>query len=36
MKTNPCNIQRYFSAVKSENFSGGKIDVFNVFAQSID
>ena len=42
MKTFPCNIQRFFSAVKIENFTG-KISIFFLhvfffffFAQNID
>ena len=35
-KTCPCNIQRFFSAVKIENFIGKKINIFLIFAQNID
>ena len=31
-----CNIQRFFSAVKVENFIKEKFDSFNIFAQNID
>ena len=33
-KTCPWNIQRFFSAVKIDNFNG-KIDIFNIIAQNI-
>ena len=38
MKTCPCNIQRFFSAVKFENFTRQKKkkDIFNILAQNID
>ena len=35
MKTCPCNIQRFLSVVKIENFIGKKSDIFNIFAQNI-
>ena len=35
-KTCPCNIQRFFSGVKIENFVGKFFDIFLVFAQNID
>ena len=35
MKTCPCNIWRFISAVKIKNFSG-KFRYFNIFAQNID
>ena len=35
-KTCPCNILRFLSAVKIENFVGNKIDTFNISAQHID
>ena len=34
-RTCPCNIQRFFSAVKIENFIR-KNDIFNIIAQNID
>ena len=34
-KTCPCNIQRIFSAIRIENFTRKKIDIFNIFAQNI-
>ena len=36
MKTCPCNIQRFFSSVKIENFTRKKFDIFNILAQNID
>ena len=35
-KTCPCNIQRFFSGSKIENFIGKKIVIFLIFAQNID
>ena len=35
-KTCPCNIQRFFSPVKNENFMRKKFDIFLIFAQNID
>ena len=35
-KTHPCNLQRFFSIIKIENFLGKKINIFNIFAQNID
>ena len=35
-KTCPCNIQRFFSVVKIENFVGKNFDIFLIFAQNID
>ena len=35
-KTCPCNIKRFFSAVKIENFIGKVFDTFLIFAQNID
>ena len=35
-KTCPCNIQRFFSEVKIENFIRKKNDIFLIFAQNID
>ena len=32
----PCNIQRFYSAVKIENFIGKILKFFNIFAQNID
>ena len=34
-KTRPCNIQRFFSFVKIENFLGKKLILFLIFAQNI-
>ena len=34
-KTCPCNIQRFFSAVKIENFTRKKKNIFNIFTQNI-
>ena len=36
MKICPCNIQRFFSAVKIENFITKKIYMFYIYAQNID
>ena len=36
MKTCPCNIQRFFSAVKIEIFIRKKFDIFYSIAQNID
>ena len=36
MKTCPCNIQRFFSPVQSENFIGFFKIFFLIFAQNID
>ena len=30
-----CNIQRIVSFVKTENFDGKKLDIFNIFAQKL-
>ena len=35
-KTCPCNIQKFFSVVKNENFIRKKNDIFLIFAQNID
>ena len=36
-KTCPCNIERFFLALKIENFQlKNKIDIFLIFAQNID
>ena len=36
-KTCPCNIQRYFSAVKNENYKYWKMFyILNIFDQNID
>ena len=32
----PCNIQRFFRAVKIENFVRKKFDFINIIAQNID
>ena len=34
-KTCPCNIHRFFSAVKNENFIGKNLIVFYIVAQNI-
>ena len=34
-QTHPCNIQKYFTAVKHENFQLNFIDFFHIFAQNI-
>ena len=35
-KTCPCNKQRFFLALKIENFQLKKFDIFLIFAQNID
>ena len=34
-KTCPCNIQRFFSGVKIENFHKKNLNIFNILAQNI-
>ena len=36
MKTRPCNILRFFKAVKMINFQMKKCYIFLIFAQNID
>ena len=35
-KTRPCNKQRFFLALKIENFQLKNVDIFLIFAQNID
>ena len=35
-KTCPCNILKFFMAVKKDNFQMNNCDVFLIFAQNID
>ena len=35
-KTCPCNLQRFFTAVKMKNFQIKRFDNFLIFAQNID
>ena len=35
-KTRPCNIQRFFSPIKIENYIRKTFDIFLTFAQNID
>ena len=36
MKTCPCNLLQFFTAVKKDNFQIKNYDVFLIFAQNID